>query len=237
VNDLKQIEDMAKNYDRASRSMSSNSLNSVETDPDHPFFTTLDEMVKQFVTAVQEVKKCQESNLKEDYITATSAAHARADALIEEIKQYDLLADLPDSAQLETSNVENSSALESLLGIAFPASIKALLKMCSDEVRMTAQQITVKGKLASGVWPPPGAAMEMLQATIPCAVAVKKLVAITKSSVIKARLTASEDRKKKDLWRKECLQNAKVKQLFALWEKQNSTQDVRRNIISIFIRH
>jgi CHAD domain-containing protein len=45
-------------------------------------------------------------------------------------------------------------------------------------------------------------------------------VTLAKEASLKVRDTYSEERKKHDMWKKDCLHNEKVKQLFQMWESQ-----------------
>lgn len=217
--DIKQLEEMSKTIDKNHNNTSSDGLlNDDELEDDSGFFDLLDGKLKQFVASVQEVKRVHEYHIQEEFMSATSSIQAGVETIIEEIKQYDLLIDMSDSMVLEKE--EFTAANLPIQVHAFPVLVKMLLKQIIEEAKLAAKQVAAKGKVASGAWPPPTASLEMLQSTIPCVLAVKKLVALAKACATKIRRTSSEERKKREKWRKECMQNERVKDLFHLWERQ-----------------
>ncbi|KAH6581147.1 hypothetical protein BASA61_009218 [Batrachochytrium salamandrivorans] len=220
-NDLKLIEEMSKRYDLGGRESLQDILTSDEKSMDQEFFKTLDSLLKQFVVSVSEIKNLHDQHLKEEFIKATSTVHARADTLMEEINSFELFKDFPDDVVIDQDDVTRleASGVKLLITI-FPCPIKPFYRLAFDEVKNSARQVMSKGKIAAASWPPPNSAAEMLQATIPCALAVKKLVILAKESASKVRQTHLEERRKRDHWRKECLQNERVKKLFQMWESQ-----------------
>nr|KAJ3420229.1 hypothetical protein HK105_005931 [Polyrhizophydium stewartii] len=220
-NDLKLIEEMSKRYDLGARQSSQDVLTPEEKATDAEFFKTLDALLKQFVVSVAELKHVHDQHLKEEFIKATSTVHARADTLMEEINSFELLKDFPDDIKIEREDAERLEASGvKLPATEYPCLLKPFYRMAFDEVKIAARQVMAKGKIASASWPPPNSAAEMLQATIPCVLAVKKMVVLAKESATRIRQTHSEERRKRDNWRKECLQNERVKKLFQMWESQ-----------------
>ena len=220
-NDLRRIEELSKSMDKK-KSDSQDTLNTTVPD-DEEFFNTLDQKLKIFVQAVQEIRRTHDAHINEEYVTVTSAIPAHMEAIIDELKQSDLLSDLNDTMVLDKDEWEGSQIPINVS--VFPVLIKPLFRQLIEEGRMLAKQVMLKGKLASGIWPPPNAAMEMLQSTIPCVLAVKKLSALGKATAVKARKDSSAERKKKEQWRRECMQNERVKQLFHVWERQMKGND------------
>ncbi|KAL5037234.1 hypothetical protein RTP6_004701 [Batrachochytrium dendrobatidis] len=220
-NDLKLIEEMSKRYDMGGRQASHDVLTPEEKSTDLAFFQTLDALLKQFVVSVAELKNVHDQHLKEEFIKATSTVHARADTLMEEINSFEFLKDFPDDVVIDQEDAIRLESSGVRLPITiFPCPIKPFYLLAFEEVKNSARQVMAKGKIASASWPPPNSAAEMLQATIPCVIAVKKLVILAKESSGKVRQTHLEDRRKRDNWRKECLQNERVKKLFQMWESQ-----------------
>ncbi|KAJ3108902.1 hypothetical protein HDU96_007377 [Phlyctochytrium bullatum] len=222
-NDLKTIEQLSKSYDR-----NLNKTSDTLSDPDAEFFKNLEEHLKKFVMAVTDLKRMRDMHLKDQYITATSMVHSRVDIILEEIKSFDLFDELSETLETISLTVEEVDAIEAT-GVVievdlFPAPMKPLLREAQEQVRLAARRITEMGKLASGVWPPPNAEREMLEACYPCVLAVKKLFSLTKEAANKIRRVWAEDAKKKEEWNRRRLQNEKVKALFQVWQGQEEAQ-------------
>ncbi|KAJ3300427.1 hypothetical protein HK104_000485 [Borealophlyctis nickersoniae] len=211
--DLRVIEAMTKT---GQRPLSAHSMDF--DDPDQRFFAQLDENVVQFVETMTEVKRAHDQHLKQEYINATSKVNERADILAENIRNSELLEDFPDDLLLTAEDAARLEAGGTRLSQTYPAVLRSLWLEAFHEVERASDQLMAKGRLASGVLPPQGAADEMLQATIPCARAVKKLVTLTKESVNKLRVIVSEERRKRELWKKACLENETTKRMFQIWE-------------------
>ncbi|KAI8924505.1 ras guanine nucleotide exchange factor domain-containing protein [Entophlyctis helioformis] len=140
---------------------------------------------------------------------------------MEEIQSFELLKDIPDDVVLDQEDVTRLEASGVKLPmVEYPYPLKPILRTAFEDVKTAARQVMAKGKIASASWPPPNSASEMLQATIPCVLSVKKVVILAKETATKVRHTFLEERRKQDNWRKECLQNERVKQLFQMWEGQ-----------------
>jgi hypothetical protein len=97
--------------------------------------------------------------------------------------------------------------------------MKKIFLKCINDVKSTASAITECGvQAAAGLGQ--SAASEMLKSTVPCLIAVKRLIVIAKDITALSRERFAEEFKKRDAWRRECLQNERVKQLFQMWETQ-----------------
>ncbi|KAI9101238.1 hypothetical protein DFS34DRAFT_462756 [Phlyctochytrium arcticum] len=222
-NDLKVLEEISKHTGVGA---STDSLLGTSADKDARFFELLDDLVLKFVAAVKEIHSAYNNHLKDQYVNLTSTAAHTAELLIDEIKGHDLLSEFPEELTFDIEDAKLMATKGVKLGDSFPVSIADVWYSVLEEVRQTARNMTTKGKLASGVMPPPNAAMEMLQCAIPCVMSVKKLVTISKESASKIRRTTYEDQKKKERLKKDVLQNAHVKHLFALWQSQVTTTEV-----------
>ncbi|KAJ3274260.1 hypothetical protein HDV01_003333 [Terramyces sp. JEL0728] len=220
-NDLKLIEEMSKKYDLGSRQSSQDVLNSDEKNADAEFFASLDTLLKQFAGSVSELKQAHDQHLTEEFIKATSTVHAKADTIMEEILNFEVLKDFSDDAMIEETDAQRLESSGVKLDVSeYPAPIKPFFKQAIEDVKNSAKVIMARGKIASAPWPPPNAATEMLQSTIPCVIAVKRLVVLAKESTVRLRHIGSEERRKRDAWKKECLANERVKQMFQMWESQ-----------------
>ncbi|KAJ3086621.1 hypothetical protein HK102_012820 [Quaeritorhiza haematococci] len=231
-NQLKAIEEMSRQYDRNSTvSLSRESLGVFEaySETYTTFLSSLDNLLRQFVASVSDLKNLHDEHLKEEYLAGSSAVMASAEAIIEEARSYEPLStECPDDIMFEVSDsilVEQQGVIMPFPQEDLPLPLKPVLRQCMEEVRTAAKIVLARGTLASGVWPPPSAAAEMLQSTIPCVIAVKKLVVVSKETAGKLQRILGEERLKKETWRKECLQNERVKKLFQMWEGQNKEEE------------
>lgn len=197
------------------------SINEDEALVDAEFFNNLDNLLKQFVATVTDLKQVHDQHLTEEYINSTSKVYIKADNLIEEVSGFELLKDISEDIKLGESD---GQALQSqgvkLLSNRYPIPMKLVLKEAIDELKMAATIVMARGKVATLPMAPHSAQVDMLQSSVPCLKAVKKLVVISKDAVVRVRATGVEERRKREAWRKECLANEKVKHLFNMWESQ-----------------
>ncbi|KAI8902868.1 ras guanine nucleotide exchange factor domain-containing protein [Globomyces pollinis-pini] len=220
-NDLKLIEEMSKKYDMGSRQSSVDMLGNEEKLADAQFFETLDSLLKQFVASVSDLKMYHEQHLAEEFIQATSIVNARSDTIIEEILGFELLKEFSDDLTFDENDIKRLESSDIKLQITkFPTPIKPLFRQALEDVRSTAKIVMVRGKVASAPLPPPNASLEMIKSCLPCVKAVKRLVMISKETAVVVRHTGTEDRRREENWKKECLANERVKQLFQMWEAQ-----------------
>jgi RasGEF N-terminal motif len=218
-NNLRLIESLSKGYDSQ---MSTSDLSYDPKAAAAAFTASLDALLKQFVMSVSELKSVYDQHLQEEYVTATSILNERAELLIEEILSNEMLKDMSEEIKITD---KDAARLTSASGVrfgtaSFPHSIKALYLYAIEEVRTAARNVMERGRNASAPRHESTAEIDMLQCTIPCVIAVKKLVVLAKEASSLVRDTYSEERKKRDMWKKECLQNERVKQLFQMWESQ-----------------
>ncbi|KAI8823022.1 ras guanine nucleotide exchange factor domain-containing protein [Fimicolochytrium jonesii] len=188
---------------------------------DEQFFGQMDQLLLSFVEVMKEIKQAYQNHLKHQYVSLTSTAAHRAEVLIDEIRGYELFANLTDDLMFDNDDAAVLAAKGiATNGFSFPVSVADIWFSVLQEVRNAARNVTMKGKLASGVMPPPNAADEMVRSTIPCLVAVKKLVVIGKEAARKIRRQSFDKVTKRDRWARDVAQNEHVKQLFQLWEAQ-----------------
>ena len=221
-NDLKLIQEMTKNM--ASKDGKEESASEEENIRDAEFFGSLDALLKQFVGAATELKQIHDQHFTEEFINAASKVYTKADNLIEEINGSELLKDIGDDIVLVDTDAQRLGASGIRLSFQkYPVPLRFALKEATDELKITAMTVMARSKLAASPNASKTAQLEMLQSSIPCLKAVKKLVVVAKEAVVKVRATNIEERRKRDAWRKECLANEKVKQLFQMWESQVMT--------------
>ncbi|KAJ3146045.1 hypothetical protein HDU86_000544 [Geranomyces michiganensis] len=191
---------------------------------DAAFFSKLEELVRALVEVIKDIKRAFINEAKAAYVTASATAAHRAEVIIDELRQYDLFAEFPEDLMFD----EDDAAALATKGVTiggvdneiFPIQVADLWYAALTDVRQAARTVAMKGKLASGVMPPPTAAEEMVRATIPCLIAVKKLVTIAKESAAKVRRTSFDKVSKQEKWERDVAQNEHVKSLFLLWERQ-----------------
>ena len=218
-NELKLIEEMSKNLDIGSRQASHDALVVEEKDINTEFFKTLDILLKKFVFSVNQLKNAHDQYLKEEFINATSNVFARADEFMQEIADFEYLREYPEELSLSQADAERLEKQGIKIdALSFPCPLKPFYFRAFEDVRTSAQYLMLKGKNASVALPPPSSAAEMLQATIPCVISIKKLLIIAKESTNKAREIISEERRTRENWRKERLQIERVQKLYQVWE-------------------
>lgn len=222
-NDLKLIQEMTKNMSKKD-GKSEETASEEENIRDAEFFGSLDVLLKHFVQAATELKQIHDQHLNEEFINAASKVYTKADNLIEEITSFELFKEIGDDVVLTNADAERLISSGVKIGFTyFPVQLRFVIKEAVDELKITATTVMARGKLAASPNSSTTAQLEMLQSSIPCLKAVKKLVTIGKEAVVKVRETNIEERRKRDAWRKECLANEKVKQLFQMWESQVMT--------------
>ena len=212
-NNLRLLEQLSKRYELATP---------VDDGPlDDAFFGALDGLLLQFVGAVTDLKKAYDTHLTQDFVKTTLSMQERADTLIEEMEQYELLKTMDKKIQMDEKLIKK---LE-VLGVKLPSTdanldFRGVYLAAIEEVKNAGRYCMNRAQDASLPVPEPKSALLMLKATIPCVVAVKKLVILAKEATVELRTQNSEEQKKRDLWKKECLQNEHVKELFTMWESQ-----------------
>lgn len=169
------------------------------------------------------MRKCRslqeafDENAKNLFISCTSAIYARVDAVVEEIRAYYLFTNVPDSLVIGESG----------------KSFKHLLMGSTTATLQLSTALTQSGKLSSGVWfdcvtgresddllrPPPNAGTEMMAGMRKVAVAVRKIVDFSQEAAKIIRKTESNERKDMEVWMRDWLQNAKVRDLFSHWQQ------------------
>jgi hypothetical protein len=220
-NDLKLIQDMSKSMG-IKPAKENEYTNEEEILGDAEFFTSLDNLLKQFVQAAVELKKVHAQHLIEEFINASTLVFTKADNLIEEISNFPLLKDFGDDIMLNEHDIQRlaTSGIKLTAVANIPTSLKPFYTEAIEEVNATSLVLMAKAKAATLPGAPPTAATEMIQSSIPCLIAVKRLVVLAKEAAVRVRNTGIEERRKRDAWRKELLANERVKQLFNMWQTQ-----------------
>ena len=104
-----------------------------------------------------------------------------------------------------------------------PTTFKLIIAKLVADIRMATRMVLSNGKAASlSSNNRVNASNEMLQASIPCLLLVKKIVIVAKCGAEKWHKNNSEERKRREDWKRDCLQNEKVKNIFQMWDSQNS---------------
>lgn len=228
-NQLKEMEQMSKMYDNNRTTVDRESmLLALDQDPFKRFDTSLDSMLLQLVASVADVKKVHSQHLTEEYITTISTVAACTEAVLDEVEASEPFSKTNETAllmEMEDVRVIESKALQ--LGLSpqeIPVPFKAVLTKIQAAIRSSTRTLLYKGKMASGDWAPATASLEMLQATVPCLVGVKKLVTVAKVGAAKWYKNTTEETKKKLKWKREWVQNERVKKMFQVWEEKNKEE-------------
>jgi ankyrin repeat protein len=169
---------------------------------EQPFFDHLEHLIRQFVGDVQRLKAARMDDNKGEYVTIASIIYSRLDGMIEEIQEYYLFKNVADDYCVAPKQVPVKRAL-----ITFKTTCLQL-----------ANELVLKSKLASGVWPPPSAADDMIAALIPCVATIKKSVLYAKEVAVIMRRTEDVQRSKMEQWMQVWNQNARVRELFNQWD-------------------
>lgn len=186
---------------------------STKSCPDDKFFDSLENWIRQVEHYEQKLISSVESNRKEDYVSLASALYARYDALIEETRPYYLFNDLSADFRIDFSTDKEPF-------------IRILRNYCS-EILKNGDNCILRAKIASGFWPPENATQDMLDAAKSCKKLSHELIDYVKKACSVIRETEDEQRKKIESYMEDWNSNARVRNLFAQWEKVkiSSTKD------------
>ncbi|KAJ3214118.1 hypothetical protein HK099_007016 [Clydaea vesicula] len=232
-NHLLQMREMSRRYEDGStneleRSLSTRDLFKEEVEPHQEFIASLDLLLSRLIASVAEVKRAHTSHLKDEFISATAGVASCAESVLAQVQGYEpfleasdnqLLFEVEDLKQIEESNINiNLEIQEEML----PTPYKSILAPLYQQITNASKLTLFRGKLAAQELAPLNASLEMIQATIPCLLSVKKLLVFVKQGAGKWQISTSEEKKKRELWRKECLQNERVKNMFQMWENASN---------------
>lgn len=218
-NNLRLLESLSKGYDNSNLNARDVTFDPKKVAED--FSQSLDSLLRQFVGSVADIKNLCDQHLRQEYVNATSIMNERAERIIEEILGNDMLKDLSDDIKIIQTDV---SAIESsgikLGKLDYPVAPKLLIAKAIEEVREASKKAMMAGDQAASPQYEATSEKDMLQCTIPSVIAIKKLVVISKYACNIAKDSYSDEKRKREQWRRECLQNDNVKQLFQMWESQ-----------------
>ncbi len=120
---------------------------------DDAFYAELDALVKPLVMSIAELKRLYEGHLKDEYVNAASAINMRADALVQTIQTYGLVADFPGGVEVEEGDVRRMEEGRYLLpGLVLPCMWKAVVAQGIAEFSGATAHILTKAQIAGGVW-------------------------------------------------------------------------------------
>ena len=207
---------------------------------DAEFFSSLDNLLKLFVQAAVELKQVHAQHLIEEFINASTLVFTKADNLIEEITNFPLLKDFEHDIMLNEHDIQRLATSGIKLTVTvLPTPLKPFYLSAIEDVNSSTLNLMTKAKMAALPGAPSTAATEMLQSSIPCLMAVKKLVTLSKEAAVRVRNTGIEERRKRDAWRKELLANERVKQLFNMWQNQvesDTPMNQKKNISQLDVQ-
>jgi hypothetical protein len=183
-NQLKQITALSQTDTKSNDALAEKDLTSQTK-----FLAELDILVRALVESVSAVKKAHAQHFKDEFMMVVSTVAAGTQAILSEIKNYEPFAESSDVVlNLEIDDLDIIESKAGALGYEdddIPIPYKQVLATLQQEIYTATRLVIYKGKIASGATPHPAAATEMIQATIPCLVGVKKIVTVAKEGAIK----------------------------------------------------
>jgi hypothetical protein len=182
--------------------------------------TSLENHTKRFVLASQDLASYYAAHSKNNYMTAISSLHAICDHFIADLQEADAMSELSYELLLKRSDVEN---LQNANLIEFYCntphiSLKSLFEVTVKELRGWVKKLTTHGKIAASSWPPPLAREHFIDCLYQTSLCWKKVYILSQEIVKRHAEQTSELQNKRQAWKKECLQNEKVKMIFNTWE-------------------
>lgn len=168
----------------------------VNEDPDKAFFESLDSHVHFLVAFTQKLKVARDAGQKHEFSGFAGAIRARLDGIMDEIRSYYVFEKLPDAFLVDKEPVK-----------------KQIDKLAISLIGK-GDELLVRAKLASGVWPPPNADADMMKATMPCLASVKEAIQFAKKVVELARETKSLNWNPLDEHKRRCKQTPLVGTVF-----------------------
>lgn len=183
-NQLKQIEELSHTESKSTDALMERDLTSKTV-----FLAELDQLVANLVESVSAVKKAHAQHLKEDFLQCVSTVAAGTQRIITEIRNYEPFSENSDIVlNLEIDDLDNIEAKTGSLDYEddeIPIPYKQVLDTLQQDVLSATRLAIYKGKVASGNAPHPQAATEMIQATVPCLLGIKKIVTVAKEGADK----------------------------------------------------
>ncbi|KAI8841464.1 ras guanine nucleotide exchange factor domain-containing protein [Chytriomyces cf. hyalinus JEL632] len=208
----------------------------LSADADTKYFASLEQSLRRFVVAVNDLKKLQTQKLRDRYIPATKLISERSNQIIEEIQGFDLFVDFAesfDSVILEECDVVAMEATGVTLQITnFPAPALLILDLVQQEVVEAAARVEDIGREASFIWATVETERKMIESCIPCVMAIKKLFSVAKTVAQKIRSCWEGDVQRQLEWKRKTTQNEKVQALFQAWSGGASEASKERVDIS-----
>ncbi|KAJ3227209.1 hypothetical protein HDU81_006846 [Chytriomyces hyalinus] len=221
LNGLRNVESLSKSIAASSMDSSDSQQQPHGADADTKYFAALEQSLRRFVIAVNDLKKLQTQKLRDKYIIATKLISERSNEIIEEIQSFDLFVDFAesfDSVILEECDVVAMEATGITLQITnFPAPALLILDLVQQEVIEAAAKVEDMGREASFIWATVETERKMIEACIPCVMAIKKLFSVAKTVAQKIRCCWEGDVQRQLEWKRKTTQNEKVQALFQAW--------------------
>ncbi|KAJ3031069.1 UNVERIFIED_CONTAM: hypothetical protein HDU68_006657 [Siphonaria sp. JEL0065] len=238
LNDLLNVEQLSKTMQGSNNNLESIKVkDDVQLDPDSEYFKALEIFLKKFVVSVTELKKIQQQKQKDRYIQASNLVCTRANEIIEEIQGFDLFVDFADSFDSVVLDEDDIEAIEKtgvkLNILDFPAPALFLLDISQQEVLETSARVEELGREASLAWSTPETEKKMLEACIPCVMAVKKLFSVAKAVAGKIRICWEGDLRRQQEWNRTTTQNGNVMALFEAWRGTSSESSEQYDIAKL----
>ena len=216
-NDLKMIEDMSKKYDEDAV----DEVAPTEEQNAKAFESNLETVVGAYVDSIRALKTLPEESVREDYSAAAKNIQEKIETIIELIQNFEVIKTLSK----ELTFVDTDKDKLDKLGIKLdwtplPANARYCIDSLVESTRTSTQLLITKCKLSKRH------ELDLHQSMILSAQNIKKLRCLILTSLFSKEVIARQhqlnidERKKREDWKKECLANERVKNLFQMWETQ-----------------
>ncbi|KAI9190231.1 hypothetical protein H9P43_001664 [Blastocladiella emersonii ATCC 22665] len=178
---------------------------------DERFFATdIDPVVSQFVAAVRGLRDAARADAKQVYRSQSQAIHAHIDQLVDEVQGYSLFrGGIPPTLMTDDGK----------------ATLPATMARRVAAVRQSADTLVQRAVVASGVWPPPTAPKDLVDALLPCAVAVKEVVEFARAAAAIVRKSGDAEMARAEERQRIWMHGEQVRTMFQLWESAGNSEE------------
>ena len=209
-NDLKMIEDMSKKYDEDVSEEAP-----TEEQSGKIFESEMDVLLIQFVEVVRALKSIPIEIDKEEVATAAKIVHEKTESIIGHIKNFEIIKNLSK----EVTMTDDDKEILASKGIKFdwtplPSTARNCLDTIIELTRNSCQLLLTKSKLARR------SDLALHPQIIVSVQITKKLTLFAKEVIARQNQFNADEKKKREDWKRECLANERVKNLFQMWENQ-----------------
>ncbi|KAJ3363344.1 hypothetical protein GGF32_004338 [Allomyces javanicus] len=172
------------------------------SDEDAPFFADLDAAVGLLAARVKDLRAAVQRSAKDEYRACAAAVYAALDRVAEDVLAYRVIRDMSHDLTTHDGSVTLSAALADDIAKA----------------RAAGAGVLQRAHVASGVWPPEGAAQTMLDTTVPCLLAVKKVVMRAREIVPRVRVVKGVEIDHALELQERWMHGERIRAMVRLWE-------------------